>query len=211
MTPALACPLCHAAVTAKQPSWCDCDRPSRTIVCDRCHSCFCSASFRDKRIFRSSAPPSWRESPQRFRFESRTATLAEPAAGEAEKRRRRAIAVLVVDDDESHRSLIACAVEQFGYSVMTAAAAEEAMEIVANNRTDIIVTDALMPHMDGREMARILKLQPSGRALKIVLLTSLYRQQRYRSEALGKFGVDAYMLKPVDLPLLARTLRVLAG
>ena len=58
-------------------------------------------------------------------------------------------------------------------------------------------------------MCRRLKADPETRDIKVIVMTSLYKGQRYRSEAMANFGADGYLGKPLDPELLATTLRVL--
>jgi CheY-like chemotaxis protein len=61
-----------------------------------------------------------------------------------------------------------------------------------------VLTDALLPKLDGREIALRLKSDPATRAIKVVVMTALYKGTRYRIEAINSFGVDEYIEKPVD-------------
>jgi CheY-like chemotaxis protein len=61
--------------------------------------------------------------------------------------------------------------------------------------------------MEGREMCRLLKADPETREIKIIVMTSLYKGQKYRSEAMSEFGADGYLGKPLSPELLATTLR----
>jgi CheY-like chemotaxis protein len=73
--------------------------------------------------------------------------------------------VLVVEDDDSIRSLVRGVLEQAGYTVRVAAAAEEAL---AGAGADLLITDMLMPGLNGRELAeRILARAPGTRVLYI--------------------------------------------
>ncbi len=58
-------------------------------------------------------------------------------------------------------------------------------------------------------MCRHLKADPETGDIKIIVMTSLYKGQRYRSEAMSSYGADGYLEKPLDPELLARTLREL--
>jgi two-component system response regulator ResD len=104
--------------------------------------------------------------------------------------------VLVVDDEEPMRSLVACYVEQLGYTVTTAANAQEALQILDTAGFEVILTDALMPKMDGRELCRIVK-QTHTSKVKTIVMTSLYKTLRFKSEAQLHFGVDEYLTKPL--------------
>lgn len=70
--------------------------------------------------------------------------------------------VLIVDDDEAMRSIVACFVEQLGYSALAIGDAQEALRMAAMHRFDVVITDTLMPVLDGRELCRRLKSIPAG-------------------------------------------------
>jgi CheY-like chemotaxis protein len=61
---------------------------------------------------------------------------------------------------------------------------------------DVVLTNALMPRMDGRELCRRLK-EAHGNQIKVILMTSLYTASHYRREARSVFKVDEYLAKPL--------------
>jgi CheY-like chemotaxis protein len=65
--------------------------------------------------------------------------------------------VLVVDDEESQRTALAGMIGLWGYKVETAADGQEALEKLDQFDADVIVTDLMMPRMDGPELLRRLK------------------------------------------------------
>src|ERR1700691_4924524 len=70
--------------------------------------------------------------------------------------------VLVVDDEESQRTALASMITLWGYSVETAADGQEALEKLASFDAHVMVTDLMMPRMDGQELLRRLKAQGGG-------------------------------------------------
>src|ERR1051325_3298164 len=75
---------------------------------------------------------------------------------------RSATRVRVVDDEESQRTALASMGALWGYSVETAADGQEALEKLASFGAHVIVTDLMMPRMDGNELLRRLKAQGGG-------------------------------------------------
>src|SRR5215471_4560207 len=67
--------------------------------------------------------------------------------------------VLVVDDEESQRTALAGMIGLWGYAVETAVDGQEALDKLANFDAHVIVTDLMMPRMDGRELLTRLKAQ----------------------------------------------------
>ena len=83
------------------------------------------------------------------------------------------------------------------YQVLTAPNGEKALDIVANNEIDLIVSDVMMPVMDGYELTRRIKAAPTTSRLPIILLTAK-TQSEDREEALA-IGADDYVTKPFKM------------
>jgi diguanylate cyclase (GGDEF)-like protein len=113
--------------------------------------------------------------------------------------------VLVVDDDADKRNLLEVALTMEGYNVCTAANGNEGLAAVESYQPDLVITDVMMPEMDGYELARRIRQDPRTKFIPIILQTNLYHgadDVRLGAEvgALG-FITD---LTDLDL-LLART------
>ena len=83
------------------------------------------------------------------------------------------------------------------------------MEVARAYKPDVVVTDAMMPKLDGREMGLKIKEDPETSGARIIVLTSLYTDPRYKYEALKNFKADAYLSKPVQTETLQELLRKL--
>ena len=117
--------------------------------------------------------------------------------------------VLIVDDDEEIRTAAAVMVQAMGYSVMTASGPAEALAAVERTPPRLVLTDALMPKIDGRQLCRLIKAGFSD--VRVVIMTSLYTAPRYKYEALKTFHADDYLAKPVDFERLSKVLTKLLG
>jgi CheY-like chemotaxis protein len=184
------CFHCYAKFDDADRRWCDCIRPLRTLVCPACHRCFCTAPFPYKHRFWSNAPRALREAPERFAHDSGAAHRTFADAG--------APLVLIVDDDEAIRSLVACRIAQLGYRVAVTEDPHHALMMARSRDVSVVLTDALMPHMDGRELCSRLKMTDEGASKKVIVMTSLYTSRRYADEAMLRYQADAYMTKPID-------------
>jgi two-component system, chemotaxis family, sensor kinase CheA len=108
----------------------------------------------------------------------------------AKKERR----VLVVDDSMSTRTLEKNILETAGYKVSLATDGREALNVLnANNNFDVIVSDVLMPGMDGLQLTQMVKKDPNLKKIPIVLVTSL--DSRADKERGLEVGADAYLVK----------------
>jgi CheY-like chemotaxis protein len=115
--------------------------------------------------------------------------------------------VLVVDDEDEIRAVAVRAVQDLGLSVVVAHNGLEGIDVAARYKPDIVVTDAMMPKLDGREMCLRIKENPETSGSKVVVLTSLYTDPRYKHEAMKTFHADAYLSKPVEPQKLREVLQ----
>jgi CheY-like chemotaxis protein len=197
------CSACGTSFNALSAPWCSCLATERTFVCSGCGKCFCQAPRAYRQKFWSDAPPALWEA--KLKEHHRPAEQAPNPPPESVLRPL----LLIVDDEPGIRRMAAKAATRLGYGVIEAGDGVEGKNLAKSYRPDVILTDALMPRLEGREMCRRLKADPETRDIKIIVMTSLYKGQKYRSEAMSNFGADGYLAKPLDPELLAKTLREL--
>lgn len=115
------------------------------------------------------------------------------------------LTILVVDDDPGTRLAISDYLEMCGYWVITAADGQQALEMVESYRPHLMVTDIVMPRMNGYQLVRSLRQHPSLRLLPVIFLTERNkteeRIQGYQS------GADLYLPKPFELQELGAAIR----
>jgi len=80
--------------------------------------------------------------------------------------------ILVVDDDENILALVETILTQKNYTVATALDGEEAISLLKRERFDAIITDAMMPLMDGNALARKVKDEPTLKDIPIIMITA---------------------------------------
>jgi CheY-like chemotaxis protein len=105
--------------------------------------------------------------------------------------------VLIAEDEKKTRSILVEMVQSLGCEIFEAATGYEAIKQVQENRPDVLLLDGLLPEMHGFEVARFVRSMAPEYRPRIVIVTAVYKSQRYRSEAKLQFGVDHYLLKPV--------------
>ena len=103
--------------------------------------------------------------------------------------------VLVVDDDAASREYLRALIAHRGHHVQEAADGDTALRIANQNRPDAIVTDVLMPGLDGCELARVLRSQPATASVPIVFNTAHYDKREIQPLARA-CGVRHIIRKP---------------
>ena len=103
--------------------------------------------------------------------------------------------VLIVDDVPDNLAVLHDALDESGYTVLLATSGEAALARAAQALPDIVLLDAMMPGMDGFEVARRLKAAPQTAHIPIIFMTGL-TETEYLVAALDAGGVD-YVTKPI--------------
>jgi adenylate cyclase len=104
--------------------------------------------------------------------------------------------ILVVDDQRSNVEMMAGVLRARGYTVHTALDGQQALQQVAEVGPDLVVSDILMPKVDGFELCRRLRAAPETALLPVILVTSLDAQAE-RIKGLES-GADDFLSKPVN-------------
>jgi len=193
----VTCPHCGGRYDAMSAAWCTCISKDRSLLCPLCLSCFCTAPAPFKTAFWDRAPTElWRRRHEMKRTET---AWANPDPAEVKRP-----LVMIVDDDKAMRAILVARIHALGYGAITAQDGADGLLLGKLYRPALVLTDALMPKMDGREMAR--RLRQKLAHVRIVIITSVYTGGHHKHEALRDFGVDEYMTKPIDGRLLADVL-----
>ena len=103
--------------------------------------------------------------------------------------------VLIVDDVPDNLSVLHDALDESGFTVLVATGGEMALQRAAQALPDIVLLDAMMPGMDGFEVARRLKALPATAHIPIIFMTGL-TETEHLVAALESGGVD-YVTKPI--------------
>ncbi len=105
--------------------------------------------------------------------------------------------MLIVDDDADIVELLSMVLESPGRVLLTAYDGQEALDVVHHERPDLVLTDVMMPRLDGRELCHRIKSDETLEDTKVVLITAV--QDLNPAEC----GADGYVPKPFDMNRLA--------
>ncbi len=105
--------------------------------------------------------------------------------------------ILVVDDEPNIVQTLQDRLEMNEYEVFTAGNGREGLKRFEDERPHVILLDVIMPIMDGHEMLEVLRKQPGGQDVSVIMLTA--RSQTQDIARANACGIDDYIVKPFDL------------
>ena len=111
--------------------------------------------------------------------------------------------VMVVEDNEKNRKLMRVVLKAKGYNLIEAATGEEALNILRNQKPDIILMDIQLPGIDGITLIKQIKATTALKDTPIIAVTAY--AMKGDEEKIMEAGCDAYVSKPIntqELPLI---------
>ena len=140
----------------------------------------------------------------RARVRPRHSSCSEKTASLPPNSRR--MEILVADDDAITRLMLASALRKLGHNVQEAENGEQAWELWQRERQPLIISDWMMPDVDGLELCRRVRARPSANFTYVILLTACSGKANYL--AAMEACVDDFVAKPFDKDQLAARGRV---
>lgn len=110
--------------------------------------------------------------------------------------------VLIADDRPNDRRLLRLVLERMGHRVVEAVDGAQALELARRERPDLVLSDILMPVMDGFTLCRKMLGEPGLRDIPFIFVTATYAEQRYQ-----EFAADVGAARVLLKPFKAQTLR----
>jgi two-component system chemotaxis response regulator CheY len=116
---------------------------------------------------------------------------------------------LIVDDSVCMRRMVSDTVEQMGFTTLQAGNGQQALEVLADQPIDLVITDLNMPEMDGLQLIRCLREQSTYQYIPILMLTTESQDAvKQRGRAAGATGWIVKPFNPERLQqLIARLVR----
>jgi len=135
---------------------------------------------------------------------SQDASLKQEASTLAESAGKSLSSVLVVDDSLPVRIQLNMALQDYANNIDLAESGEKALEMLKDNRYDMIFLDAILPGVDGYEICKTIKEDDATRSTPVVMLTG---NSSATDQAKGELaGCDSYLIKPVKSDLFKETM-----
>jgi CheY-like chemotaxis protein len=107
------------------------------------------------------------------------------------------VKILIVEDDRTSRFILEKLLSSRGYEVTASPGGHDALKKLADGlRPDLIISDIMMPSMDGLELAKRISEDPELKDIPIMLCTALHDRETVMNAA--KLGIHHYIVKPLE-------------
>jgi len=116
--------------------------------------------------------------------------------------------ILVVDDNPDKLQLIEAALSLAGYNVTTASDGVEALAAIESYQPDLVITDVMMPRLNGYELAQRIRANPVTKFIPVIMQTAAGRRTEDLRRA-NEVGALGYITDPTDIDLLLARTRTL--
>jgi DNA-binding response OmpR family regulator len=114
--------------------------------------------------------------------------------------------ILIAEDDKDSRELLSWLLQKIGYQVVATEDGREAWEAYRRGRFRLVISDLLMPDIDGLELVRRIRAHKQPNYTYIILVTALIGKKDYLEGM--EAGADDFVTKPFDVDELKARLRV---
>lgn len=117
--------------------------------------------------------------------------------------------ILLVDDSPLVLAMNKEQLEDAGYEVLTAKDGQEGLDLARKALPDVILLDLLLPKLDGYKVCRMLKFDKNFENIPVIIVSS--KESEADRKLAEQSGANAYMVKPLDIPLFTQTLQKLTA
>lgn len=116
--------------------------------------------------------------------------------------------ILTIDDSKTMRDMLMLTLADAGFDVLQAVDGQDGLDVLSKERVDVVITDINMPKMDGYEVIRNLRGNPSHKTTPILVLTT--ESETEKMNLARDAGATGWMVKPFDPDRLVATVRKVA-
>lgn len=126
-------------------------------------------------------------------------------SGEAAPAKAKPLRILIADDNADAANTLATYLRLSGHRPVVAFDGNEALQLAAEERPDVMLVDLTMPTLNGYDVARNIRAQPWGSSVRLVAVSGWFSQEDI--DRASNAGFDAHMSKPIDMDKLPGVLQ----
>lgn len=115
--------------------------------------------------------------------------------------------ILIVDDDKTTRKILGIYLKSKGYEVAYAENGLDAMEKLGAESFGLVMTDLNMPYMDGLELIRRMKLEPSTKRIPVLMVTT--EADEIEKKRAYEAGAEGFLTKPVSADMVSENIKTI--
>ena len=104
--------------------------------------------------------------------------------------------ILVIDDEPDILRIVSFLLKNWGFEVLTANNGQEGLNVLENQKPDLILLDASMPKMNGLQMLEMIQDEPEIRDIPVIMLTAHSDQNNI--DIAASYGIQDYITKPFE-------------
>ncbi|GAA4459244.1 response regulator [Rurimicrobium arvi] len=117
--------------------------------------------------------------------------------------------ILLIDDDDIIQKIISKVLERNGFNVVSGGDGKEGVDKLNMMKYDLVITDIMMPYLNGFEFIQELRRHPNGKDARIIIFSSITNEDAIRDSK--NMGVDLYLSKPIVINEFIDTVKTLLG
>jgi DNA-binding response OmpR family regulator len=119
--------------------------------------------------------------------------------------------ILIIDYEPRGIKQLSDPLEQAGYDLFLAKDGVAGLKAFEEYKPDLVLVEAMLPKRHGFEVCQEIKRSEQGRHTPVVIVTSVYKGRKYRSQAIHQYGSNEYLEKPITPEKLLETVTMLLG
>lgn len=119
------------------------------------------------------------------------------------------LTVAIIDDSQTMRDMVSYTLKEAGYTVMEAEDGRQALNVLAANKPDVVITDLNMPNMDGLSLIKELRAKDEYQGTPILMLTT--ESDVEKKNAGREAGATGWIVKPFNPEKLLSVIQKVSG
>ncbi len=113
--------------------------------------------------------------------------------------------IAIIDDDPVTRAMLAKILDRIDLKIIQACDGREGWEMIQREVPDLVISDMLIPRIDGLELCRKIKTDPVLKLVKVILISAVYKGIHHRAE-IRECKADDFIEKPIQAKILREKL-----